>query len=170
MKYFVTVAGREVEVIVDGDQVTVDGRQVAAHLVHFPGTPLVQLSLEGRRYPLAVAGRDDDGWRLVDHGAVREVNAVDERTRHIRSLVGQVSGVAGGGVVKAPMPGMVVKLLVEVGQRVAAGDGLLLLEAMKMENELKAPGDGVVESISTTVGQAVEKGEVLVRLAALPSD
>jgi pyruvate carboxylase subunit B len=90
---------------------------------------------------------------------------VDERTRHIRSLVGAGKSQAAGGTVKAPMPGLVVRVLVQPGQTVAVGTALVVLEAMKMENELKAPVAGVVARVSATPGQAVEKGEILVTLA-----
>ena len=88
----------------------------------------------------------------------------DERTRHIQSLVGAGKTQKGGGTVKAPMPGLVVKMLVEPGAAVAAGQGLVVLEAMKMENEIKASAAGVIESVAVKPGQAVEKGAALVVL------
>ncbi len=66
--------------------------------------------------------------------------------------------------VKAPMPGLVVGVNVEVGQAVKRGDALLILEAMKMENVLKSPGDGVVKSINASKGMAVDKGAVLIEM------
>jgi biotin carboxyl carrier protein len=70
----------------------------------------------------------------------------------------------GVGSIKAPMPGMVLKTLVEPGQAVEKGDGLLILEAMKMENLIKAPAAGVVKSLHVTERTAVEKGTVLVEM------
>ena len=67
--------------------------------------------------------------------------------------------------VKAPMPGMVLKVLVDVGQAVKKGDGLVILEAMKMENVLKAGADGTVKSIKVNERTAVEKGAVLIEMA-----
>ena len=110
------------------------------------------------------------GWQLLDQGALRTVPAVDERTRHIRSLTARSSGAATGGTVKAPMPGLVVKVLVESGQSVKKGDGLLVLEAMKMENEIAAPTDGVVDSIGVKAGTAVEKGAELARISPSPQE
>jgi biotin carboxyl carrier protein len=69
------------------------------------------------------------------------------------------------GSVTALMPGTIFKLLVEEGQEVQAGDVLLILEAMKMENEIKAPLSGTVEAIAVTEGKSVNKGELLVQLA-----
>lgn len=66
--------------------------------------------------------------------------------------------------VKAPMPGKVLEILVENGQEVKAGESLLILEAMKMENVIKAPHDLTIKSIKVTLNQAVEKGEILLKL------
>ena len=86
---------------------------------------------------------------------------VEEETRYIiRTRGGKVG--AGGQVLKAPMPGKVVLVEVEVGQVVAAGDGLLVLEAMKMENEFRAAAPGTVVEIRVEAGQAVNLGDVLV--------
>lgn len=164
MKYHVTIGDRDLEVTIDGEHVQVDGRPVRARLEPVTGTPQVRLHLDGRVETLAIAGRGDDGWRLVDRGAVRDVSAIDERTAHIRSLAALGRGTQHGGVVKAPMPGMVLRILVAEGDRVSAGQGLVVLEAMKMENELKAPAAGRVSRIAVTQGGAVDKGAVLVEL------
>ena len=66
--------------------------------------------------------------------------------------------------VKAPMPGLVLDILVETEQAVSKGDALLILEAMKMENVLKAEGDGVVKSIEVTKGTAVDKGQIIIEM------
>jgi biotin carboxyl carrier protein len=63
---------------------------------------------------------------------------------------------------KAPMPGLILDILVTPGQNVKKGDQLLILEAMKMENVLKAPGDGIVASIEVEKGKSVEKGQILI--------
>ncbi len=66
--------------------------------------------------------------------------------------------------VKAPMPGLVLGVMVEVGQEVKEGDGLLILEAMKMENVIKSAGEGLVKAIHTEKGNAVEKGQLLIEV------
>jgi biotin carboxyl carrier protein len=72
---------------------------------------------------------------------------------------------AGPGPVRAPMPGMVVRVEVAEGDAVAPGQGIVVVEAMKMENELKTESGGVVARINVEAGQAVEKGAVLVEFA-----
>jgi biotin carboxyl carrier protein len=164
MKYFVALAGRTVEVEVEGDQVRVDGRTVTASLSSVPGTPLRQLLVGGRSVALAVDAEGRGRWGLTRHGERWEAEVVDERTRHIRTLTGGGEGARGPAVLRAPMPGLVVRVLVEPGQAVAVGAGLVVLEAMKMENELRAVAAGRVRSVAVRAGGTVEKGEILVEL------
>ena len=163
MKYFVRVGGSQVTVEVDGDRVTVDGEICAASLRALPGTPLRLLTVDGRPRVLAVEPPLGRGlWGLGWAGERREVEVVDERTRHIRSLAVGPDRPAAGGQLTAPMPGLVVRLEVEPGQTVAPGGGVIVLEAMKMENELRSPAGGRVRAVLVRPGQAVEKGQVLV--------
>lgn len=74
------------------------------------------------------------------------------------------STAAGGKAVKAPMPGNIIKVMVKAGQAVKKGDVLVILEAMKMENDVCAPEDGVVASVEVTQGATVETDTVLVTL------
>jgi biotin carboxyl carrier protein len=77
-----------------------------------------------------------------------------------------MDAVAAGAVsdVKAPMPGLVLKIMVEPGQPISKGDALVILEAMKMENILKAPSDGIVKKILVTKGDKVEKNQIMVNM------
>ena len=166
MKYWVTVNGREVEVEITGDEVTVAGSSVHASLDQVAGTPLQSLTLDGRATTVTCEPLGRGQWAVSRQGRSFEVEVLDQRTRHIRSLTGPAAGPAGGGVLKAPMPGLVVRVQVEAGQSVAAGAPLVVLEAMKMENQLKAPAPGVVAEVKVVAGAAVEKGQVLVVLGA----
>lgn len=164
MKYAVTVGGKTLDVRVDGEEVRVDGASVHAVLGRAPGIPVRQLVLDGRARSLAMV-RGDEGWEVQLGGESWSVTIEDERTRQLKALTGQEGRRAGGGVVRAPMPGLVLRVEVEEGQRVSAGTGLVVLEAMKMENEIAAPGAGVVRGIRVQAGQAVEKGAPLVEVA-----
>ena len=88
-------------------------------------------------------------------------------TRQIRALTGTRRPARGSGIVVAPMPGLVVRVEVAAGQRVDAGAGLVVVEAMKMENELRAPRAAVVAAVHVAPGQAVEKGAPLVTLESV---
>jgi biotin carboxyl carrier protein len=162
VKYIVSVAGREIEVEVDGDRVTVEGSTRTAILGVVPGTPTRQLLIEGHPTTLTMRSVGRGQWSLEIGGDRWEVEVVDERTRHIRSLTAGGGRQRGPVILRAPMPGLVVRVLVDPGQEVAAGAGLVVLEAMKMENELKAPAAGTVGAVRAQAGQAVEKGQVLV--------
>ena len=167
MKYFVTVGAQTIEVEVDGDRVLVGGEAIDAQLAPLPGTPLYHLLLRGESWTVAAQPLEGDGrWAMGVVGERVEVVVQDERTREIEALTRTAPGAAGPAVVRAPMPGLVVRVEVAGGQRVDAGAGLVVVEAMKMENELRAPRAGVVQTVHVTVGQPVEKGMPLVTLAS----
>jgi len=166
MKYVVLLDGQTIEVEVDGDRVTVDGRAHSATLGVISGTPLRQLLIDGRPLTLSVEAIGRGRWALTPKGERWEMEVLDERSRHIRSLAGGGDQRRAAGVLKAPMPGLVVRVQVQPGEKVATGAPLVVLEAMKMENELKAGAPGVVKSVRVAPGEAVEKGQVLVEFEA----
>ena len=161
MKYLVQVDGQTIEVEVDGERVTVAGQTHHATFAAVAGTPLRQLMVDGRPVTLSVESMGRGRWALTRGGDRLEVEVLDERTHHIRSLTGAGDHRKSLDVLKAPMPGLVVRIPVNAGDAVSAGTGLVVLEAMKMENELKAPSATVVKSIRVAPGEAVEKGQVL---------
>ena len=168
MKYHVTVGEREWVVEVDGGRVVVDGTPWEAHLAAIPGTPLWHLLLGGDSWTIAAQVLEGSGrWALGLAGERYEVAVVDERTRQIQDLMGRPPAHDGGGLLRAPMPGLVVRVEVAVGQLVAAGAGLVVVEAMKMENELRAGRPARVAAVHVRAGQTVEKGAPLVTLESV---
>ena len=164
MRYFVTIAGREVEVDLTGAVPLVDGTPVHAELAALPGTPVRTLLADGRSHQfVANPGERRGRWEISMGGSRLTADAVDERTRAIREMTGGAD-LESEKTVAAPMPGLVVRVEVEVGQHVRAGQGVVIVEAMKMENELKAPADGVVARIEVQPGQTVDKGATLIVL------
>ena len=161
MKYFVRIAGRDFEVEIAGPDVRVDGEAFPAALLQVPGTPLYELVSErhARTYGLV---KGNEGWLLQRGGEVWAVEVTDERTKALQALKGARPKGDASGLVRAPMPGLVLRVEVEVGQQVAAGGGLVVLEAMKMENEIRSAGAGTVKAVLVEVGQAVEEGAPLV--------
>jgi pyruvate carboxylase subunit B len=178
MKYYVRLGEppRTLEVDVAGGRVTVDGTPFEAHLAAVPGTPLYHLLLGGASWTVAAqrlepgegagAGGGAERWMLGLLGEHVDVEVMDERTRQIQELTGRRPVPLATGLVVAPMPGLVVRVHVVEGQRVEAGAGLVVVEAMKMENELRSPRAGVVGKIHVAIGQAVEKGALLVTVAS----
>ncbi|HET7322312.1 MAG TPA: biotin/lipoyl-containing protein [Longimicrobiaceae bacterium] len=164
MRYFVTLNDRTFEVDLSGATPSIDGEPVEADLATVPGTGLRSLRLDGRSYPLlARRGERAGKWEVTLHTRRLALDVVDERTRAIREMTGGAEEEA-EKTVTAPMPGLVVRVEVEVGDAVTAGQGVAVVEAMKMENELKAPADGVVTRVEVQPGQTVDRGAVLIVL------
>ncbi len=167
MRYYVLIGATTHEVEVEGGRVVVSGGTLEAHLAAVPGTPLYHLLLGGESWTVAAQALDGPGrWALGIVGERVEVTAVDERAHQIQALTERGRSGPTEGTVRAPMPGLVVRIEVDAGQRVSAGAGLVVVEAMKMENELRAPRAAVVQAVHVTVGQPVEKGAPLVTLAS----
>ena len=169
MRYHVTLRSRTYIIDVAGGSVIVDGETLEAHAAAIPGTPLLHLLLGKDSWTVACQQLDARRWALGAVGERVEVDVQDDRSKQIEALTAQGRKVAAGGVVKAPMPGLVVRVEVTQGEVVEVGKGLVVVEAMKMENELRATHQGVVEQIHVKAGDRVEKGAALVTLSAQPS-
>ncbi len=165
MKYHVTLRSRTYVIDVDGGAVTVDGERLESHWAAIPGTPLMHLLLGTDSWTVACQQVDARHWALGAAGERFEIEVQDERSRQIEALTGQGRRAAVGGVVRAPMPGRVVRVEVSPGTVVEVGAGLVVVEAMKMENELRASSRGVVEQVHVKAGDRVEKGAALVTLS-----
>ncbi len=166
MKYHVTLRSRTYIIDVEGGAVTVDGDRLEAHCAAIPGTPLIHLLLGKDSWTVACQSLEASGrrWALGAAGERLEAEVQDDRSKQIEALTGQGRKTVQGGVVRAPMPGLVVRVEVTVGQEVAAGAGLVIVEAMKMENELRATSRGVVDQVHVKAGDRVERGAPLVTL------
>jgi len=169
MRYHVTIRSRAYVIEVVGGSVTVDGEKFEAHAAAIPGTPLIHLLLGKDSWTVAYQQLDERRWALGAAGERVELDVQDDRSKQIEALTGQGKKVVAGGVVKAPMPGLVVRVEVSEGQMVEVGEGLVVVEAMKMENELRAITKGVVERIHVKAGDRVEKGAELVTLKSANS-
>lgn len=147
--------GSNWNILVDGEPAVIDAAEIA------PGA--YSVLTDGRSREVAV-DRDGDQFQVRLGGATYEMTVMDEvRARTRRPERAAVSGPA---QLRAPMPGLVVAIKVAVGDVVEAGQALVVMEAMKMQNELASPGKGRVENVHVEIGQSVESGQVLVTLAA----
>jgi biotin carboxyl carrier protein len=167
MRYYVVIDGTRVEVERDGEEVRVNGdRAERAVLTVVAGSPVLMLAIGDGTQELHRITARRDGPRgqyvLRVDGRRHAVEALDERVRSIRDLAAARAEASGPRPLAAPMPGLVVGVHVVVGQRVERGQGVIAMEAMKMENELRAPAPGTVRVVHAKVGEAVEKGAVLV--------
>lgn len=165
MKYVVTVNGEDREVELEGTRATIDGQSCDGRVVEVEGTPVRMVTLGDEIHRVVVRRGEGRGrYTFWLDGHRFEVEALDERTRAIRELSGAAAGPVGPAPLKAPMPGLIVRINVQAGDAVQPGQGLVVMEAMKMENELRAQAAGTVKSVQVKPGTAVEKGAILIEL------
>ncbi len=166
MKYVVEVQGTRHELEVTADGVLIDGELVSASLTDVPGSGVRQVRIGDAVHRVIVRRGGARGqYTLLMDGQRHVVDALDARTRTIRDRAAASAGPVGPAPLVAPMPGMIVRVAVAVGDVVAAGQTLIAMEAMKMENELRAAGPGTVTAVRVAPGSAVQKGAVLVELS-----
>ena len=167
MKYFVTVGGKEHEVNIDGDAVTLDGVTLRAHVEDLQGTPITIVTIGNEVHRVVARRGEEKGQYTLSVGGHRvQAEALDDRSRTIRKLTGASAKTSGPAHLHAPMPGLIVRINVAEGDAVAAGQGLVVMEAMKMENELRASAAGRVKRVAVAAGSAVEKGALLLEMEA----
>ncbi len=166
MKYIVQLNDERKTVSLDADQVSYEGEpHVHAELSDIEGSPVRMVKIGTHVYRVVAQKRDGRGrYTLWVDGYRFETEALDERTRAIRDTTAAAAAPSGPAPVRAPMPGLIVRVNVQVGDMVEAGQGVVVMEAMKMENELRATAPGRVKSIEVAPGAAVEKGSLLVAL------
>jgi biotin carboxyl carrier protein len=157
----VTVEGREQVIEVEDGVLRLDEKVLSAELSSLPGTDRRHLRLEDRSVALFARGLPD-GWLIELEGRAFELRVEDERARHIRELAASTTPAHARLEVRAPMPGLIVKVGAEVGQEVEAGDSLVVIEAMKMENELRVEASGTVLEIHVDPGTTVDRNDLLV--------
>jgi acetyl/propionyl-CoA carboxylase alpha subunit len=152
---------------VNGELLTVDlPVPEGAVLTPVPGQPVWILTIGTTVHRVTVRRGASPGQYVLSLGGYRfEVEALNERARAIRDMARAATAASGPAPLRAPMPGLVTRLLVAAGDTVAAGQGLVVMEAMKMENELRSPSAGTVRSIAVAPGTAVEKGALLIELS-----
>lgn len=157
-----TVDGRSLRVEVRGKDgrytVLLDGRTMEVDLQE-TGSHFVSLLVGGRSYEAGLQKRPG-GYTVVLSDDVVAVDLVEG----VRGAAGPPPKSGGPARIKAPMPGKLVRVLVRKGEDVVAGQGLVVVEAMKMENELRAPKAGRIKDVPVREGQAVEAGALLVVL------
>lgn len=161
MKYITTVDGQEFSIeIIDEHHVLLDGKPYEIDFVMVGDQPVYSLLLNGESYDAHVYP-DENLWQIMFQGGVYSAIVEDEREKRLRAALG-------GGVaehqeyqLRAPMPGLVISVPVQDGQAINKGDVLLVLESMKMQNELRSPRAGVVTRLRVRTGDRVEQKETM---------
>jgi acetyl/propionyl-CoA carboxylase alpha subunit len=157
MKYIVSIGNKEhlIEVI-DDQHVALGDKVFKVNFDSIYDHPVYSLLLDGDSYE-AYVYHDEGTWQVLLHGRLYQSRVEDEREKKLRSSL--VGGVPTGKEyhLKAPMPGLVVAVSVEEGQVVAKGDTLVILESMKMQNELKSPREGKIVRVRVRAGDRIEQ-------------
>jgi biotin carboxyl carrier protein len=164
MKYITTIEGQEFEIeVIDERHIRVRDRVFEVDFESVSGQPVFSLILDGRSYESFVYPGDED-WQVLLRGRQYQVKVEDEREKRLRAAAG--SGVAETGEyrLKAPMPGLVISVPVSEGQAVEKGQVLVILESMKMQNELKSPRAGTVGRVRVKAGESVEQKQTLLSI------
>lgn len=151
-----SVADKSAVVVVDGRRYEIEVRErVRGEYVLINGTNVYKCRVEQRQKPLV----QGESFAVALRGTNYDVAIADPK--RLRSGQSSTAHQAGAAEIISPMPGKIVRVLVEAGANVAAGDGVIVVEAMKMQNEMKAPKAGVVISINAKEGSTVNAGDVL---------
>jgi len=165
MRYRVRIGEKTYELEVEDNhsqlKLYLDGKPVDFdyEIIHESG--LYSLILGGKHYRIWVENQKNGTYLLKLNQKSISAEVENERQALRRLLTPRKGGGGTAAVVKAPMPGMVLRIDARQGQTVAMGQGLAVIEAMKMENEIRSPVEGVVKKIHIQQGQAVEKGAPL---------
>ena len=161
MRYVTTVGEKEYLIeVLDERRVAVDGKIFEVDFQSIGDQPVYSMLLDGESFEAYVYPSEDE-WQVLMQGRLFPACVEDEREKRLRAA-------AGGGVaereefhLKAPMPGLIVSIPVSEGQEVEKGDVLLILESMKMQNELKSPRAGKISRVRVKSGDSVEQRQTL---------
>jgi biotin carboxyl carrier protein len=151
---FVIEVGHENQIIINDEPYDIDFQKM-------PDSGVTSLII-GHHSVEAVVEEKEGSWQVLMRGDLSDVAIDDERSRRLASARGDLGTAEGDAAIRSPMPGIVIAVSVEEGQSVSKGDKVVILESMKMENELRSPRDGVVRQVKVEAGANVEKDQILV--------
>lgn len=164
MKYITIINDREFEVEIDNDgNLRVNGEPREVDFIAL-GPSLYSILMENQSHELVIDDHGSSGYDVRFRGRLYTGQVLDERAQLMRTQRGGFGQQTGEISIKSPMPGLIVAVPVTEGQEVKAGETIIVLESMKMQNELKTPRDGVVQRVSVQAGQSVEQNKVLITI------
>ena len=164
MRYVTTVGEEQFVIDINqAGQVTVNGEIINVDMVQMQDTTMYSTVIDGQSHDVRM--NEGDGIYIVQlSGEILEIVVEDERTRRLAGLKSSTAAITGEAVIKAPMPGVVVEVLVNEGENVEQGDIVIILESMKMQNEFKAPRAGQVHAVRVAPGDKVEQNGVMITI------
>jgi biotin carboxyl carrier protein len=163
VKYFARIEENEYEIEIDDKQILLDGQPIFIDFEQIAQPDLYSLLFGGYSHELLIES-ERFNYAVTLRGEQFNVQVEDERTRKLNAGRKPTALPDGEFALKAPIPGLVVKMLVDDGDEVEDGQSLVILEAMKMENELRSPKAGVVKKVEVVPGQRVEQNAILIVL------
>jgi biotin carboxyl carrier protein len=162
MKYQTRIGEQTYEVeVLDERHLVLNGTPYEVDFASIGDQAVFSLLINGRSYE-AHAVRQDDGWQILLHGEMYEATVEDEQAVRARALARPGAVESGEYSLRSPMPGLIVRILASVGQTVEKGAPLVILESMKMQNELRSQKAGTVREIRIEPNQTVEQNQVLI--------
>lgn len=164
MKYVTTIGEKEFLIeVIDEKHIRINDIIMEVDFETVSGQPVYSMLIDGRSYEAYVNAGDDD-WQVLLLGHQYPVKVEDEREKRLKASTGDKSDDGGEFQLKAPMPGLVVAISVVEDQEVEKGQVLIILESMKMQNELKSPRAGKVERIKVTERETVVQKQTLLSI------
>jgi len=164
MKYQTQIDHKTYQIeIEDTGALSIDGQAIAADLLQVGPLGLYSLLMDNASVELVVE-ETQHGYRVTLGSRTFDVRVADERELRLSGGRAALAAPTGVMAIKAPIPGLVVRVLVREGEEIVEKQPLVILEAMKMENELRAPRGGVIAAIKIKPGESVEQGAELIVL------
>lgn len=164
MKYYATIDDQTFEIEINQQgELCIDDQREMVDFQSIGGSSIYSLLLGNASYEALVEARNDC-YEVLLQGTLYRVYVEDERMRRLAQAARGFAAPSGEIAIRSPMPGAIVAVPVVVGQAIKAGEVLVILESMKMENELKAPRAGVVSQVRVQSGQNVEQNQTLVAI------
>lgn len=165
MIYITTIDGIDYKIeLLEDQKLCLNGQEFDFDFREVDDQGLYSLIVEGRSFEAHV-NQVDHLWQVLMQGTLFEAEVVDEREKRLREAASVSLSTTGLYTLNSPMPGLVVSLPVNVGDQVATGDLLVVLESMKMQNELRSPQDGTVTDVLVNEGDNVEQKQAMITIS-----
>jgi biotin carboxyl carrier protein len=165
MIYFAYIDNKQYRIEISqngsGLAVSVDNKPVDLRDQKVEQNHMVSFFLNGKYHQIEITSTED-GLLCWSGSQSVTCQLIDEKTARYAQIANSQTGTIKAHNLLAPMPGLIIKVEKEIGQSVAKGDGLIIMEAMKMENELKAMHAGIIKQIHVQAGQTVDKNQILI--------
>jgi biotin carboxyl carrier protein len=160
-EYIVSVNDKKIKLFSTADsKISADTKEYTFDFVHLKDSKYL-LKLNNKFFEITAEMRDDGSYSLLIDGKTFETSIQSALQEKAEELLHQKAAVQQKTGVKAPMPGMILKIKKNINEKISRGETVLILEAMKMENDLRAPHSGVIKEIFVKEGSAIDKGTVL---------